>query len=68
MMLKDDLENPFDQVYLASGDWGLGPFAQALITEGVAVEVVSAPWSLSNPYRFLGAEVSYLWPDCELEA
>jgi hypothetical protein len=68
MMLEDDLENRFDKVYLASGDGGLGPFAQALITKGVAVEVVSAPWSLSTPYRFLGAEVSYLWPDYELAA
>jgi uncharacterized LabA/DUF88 family protein len=68
MMLEDDLENRFDKVYLASGDGGLAPFAQSLLKKGVALEVVSAPWSLSIQYRFLGAEVSYLWPDYELAA
>jgi hypothetical protein len=68
MMLEDDLENRFDKVYLASGDGGLAPFAQSLLKKGVALEVVSAPWSLFIQYRFLGAEVSYLWPDYELAA
>ena len=68
MMLEDDLENRFGKVYLASGDGGLAPFARSLINKGVEVEVVSQPSNLSTQYRFLGAEVSYLWLDFELAA
>lgn len=68
MMLEDNLENRFGKVYLASGDGGLAPFARSLMNKGVEVEVVSKPTCLSAQYRFLGAEVSYLWLDFELAA
>ena len=68
MMLEDDLENRFDKVYLASGDGGLAPFARALISKGVDVEVVAVPRTLAFEYRLLGAQVSYLWLDFELAA
>lgn len=68
MMLEDNLETRFGKVYLASGDGGLAPFARSLINEGVEVEIVSNPTCLSTLYRFLGAEVSYLWLEFELAA
>ena len=66
MMLEDNLENRFGKVYLASGDGGLAPFARSLIKNGAEVAIVSNPTCLSTLYRFLGAQVSYLWIDFEL--
>lgn len=68
LMLEGKLGERFEKVYLASGDGGLAPFASSLMKQGIDLEVVSAPSALATQYRFIGANVSYLWLDFELAA
>lgn len=68
LMLDGELGERFEKVYLASGDGGLVPFASSLIKQGINVEVVAVPSGMSAQYRFIGANVSYLWLDFTLAA
>ena len=68
LMLDGKLGDRFEKVYLASGDGGLVPFASSLIKQGINVEVVAVPRGMSAQYRFIGANVSYLWLDFTLAA
>ena len=68
LMLNGDLGERFEKVYLGSGDGGLAPFASHLMKKGIEVEIISVPEALSTQYRFIGANVSYLWLDFGLAA
>lgn len=68
LMLDPELGERFEKVYLASGDGGLVPFASNLVRKGVSVEIVAVPSAMSAQYRFIGANVSYLWLDFGLAA
>jgi precorrin-6B methylase 1 len=59
-MLEDDLENRFERVVIASGDGGLAPFVQSLVSKFKAVLVVSQPSAIALLMARSGGSVRYL--------
>ena len=68
MMIEDDLAERFANVYLASGDAGLAPFASSLIAKGCHVVSVSRMESASWAMRLATDSIRYLQVDHVLAA
>lgn len=60
MMVEDDLSDRFENVYLASGDAGLAPFASSLTSKGAHVVAVSRIESVSYAMRLATDSMHYL--------
>jgi hypothetical protein len=67
-MLEDDLESRFDGVVIASGDGGLAPFVQSLVSKFKAVLVVSQPSAIALLMARSGGSVRYLRSEFALVA
>ena len=60
IVVEENLESRFDNVYMGSGDGGLAPFSAHLESRGIRVTAVSRIHSLSAKMRIATSDVIYL--------